>query len=302
MENQPNYLSMNETGELKERAAYALKLLKNCKLCPHFCGIDRDRGEKGICMAGDSAIVSSVSPHFGEEDVLVGKKGSGTIFFGFCNLKCIFCQNYELSRYGEGHEVAADELANAMLQLQEIGCHNINFVSPTHFAAQIIQSVAIAAEKGLNIPIVYNTGGFDTVDTLKLLEGIVDIYMPDVKFAEEDKAFKYLRVKGYPKVMKEAVKEMYRQVGDLKIDDKGIAYRGLLVRHLVMPDGLAGTREIMDFLAKEISKHTYVNIMGQYYPCYLAKDYPELNRATSRKELMEAVKLAREAGLERIIF
>ncbi|MGI6066914.1 MAG: radical SAM protein [Bacillota bacterium] len=302
MSAKPGYLLLAQTGVLKKRSQHAKKLMVSCRLCPHLCEVNRANGEKGICMAGDSVLVSSVIPHFGEEEVLVGKKGSGTIFFGFCNLKCVFCQNYELSRYGEGHEVTIEQLASAMLQLQNIGCHNINFVSPTHFAAQIIQAVSIAADNGLNIPIVYNTGGFDTVETLKLLDGIVDIYMPDVKFAEEDKAFKYLRVKGYPLAMKEAIKEMHRQVGDLKIDENGLAYSGLLVRHLVMPGGLAGTKEIMNFLAQEISPNTYVNIMGQYQPCFMAQEFPELNRPTSRKELSEAVRIAREAGLERIIF
>ncbi|HHT63926.1 MAG: radical SAM protein [Bacillota bacterium] len=302
MRGKPGYLLLAQTGELKKRADDAREFLKNCRLCPQLCGINRTVGEKGICRAGDSILVSSVTPHFGEEKVLVGKKGSGTIFFGLCNLKCVFCQNYELSHFGEGHKITVEQFADAMLQLQDLGCHNINFVSPTHFAAQIVQAVAIAADMGLNIPLVYNTGGFDSIETLKLLVGIIDIYMPDVKFWDEGKAYLYLKAKGYPKVMKAAIKEMHRQVGDLKIDENGLAYKGLLVRHLVMPRGLAGTKEIMIFLAQEISPSTYVNIMGQYQPCYLAKDFPELNRAITRKELMDAVRLAEEAGLTRIIF
>jgi len=276
-------------------------MLKSCNLCPHICGINRAEGEKGLCRAGDSVIVESVCPHFGEEEVLVGTHGSGTIFFAHCNLKCVFCQNYGLSQKGEGYEITLEELAKAMLKLQKLGCHNINFVSPTHFAAQIIQAVEIAAGEGLKIPLVYNTGGFDTIETLKLMEGIIDIYMPDMKFFDEEAAVKYLRVKGYPEALKKGIKEMHRQVGDLKLDEDGLAYRGLLVRHLVMPGGLAGTKEIMKFLAEEISPHTFVNIMRQYHPTHLAEEYPEINRRITRREFAEAVNAAREAGLDRII-
>lgn len=296
---QPSYLRLYQTGELEERRKSAIEMLKSCKLCPHLCGINRAEGQTGFCRAGETVIVASIGPHFGEEDVLVGKHGSGAIFFGFCNVRCVFCQNYELSHYGEGREVSIEELANAMLRLQNMGCHNINFVSPTHFAAHIIQAVEIAAHEGLHIPLVYNSGGFDTVETLALLEGIIDIYMPDIKFINEETASKYLRVKGYPEAVKRAIREMYRQVGDLRINKDGIAYRGLLVRHLVMPDGLAGTAEIMHFLAKEVSPHTFVNIMGQYYPSHMAGKFPELNRRIIKKELAEAVKIAKEAGLYR---
>jgi putative pyruvate formate lyase activating enzyme len=232
--------------------------------------------------------------------VLVGTHGSGTIFFGHCNLKCVFCQNFELSQKDEGVEVSLEELASAMLQLQDLGCHNINFVSPTHFSAQIIQAVAIAAEKGLHIPLVYNTGGYDTLEALGLLDGIIDIFMPDIKFIDEGAAVKYLRVKGYPKAVKTAIKEMHRQVGDLKLDEGGLAYRGLLVRHLVMPGGLAGTEEIMRFLAEEISPNTYVNIMRQYYPAHMAENYPELNRRITRQEYAAAVRAAEDAGLVKL--
>lgn len=301
MSEQPSYIKLFESGELKERSKTAAEMLKTCNLCPHLCGINRAQGEKGFCRAGEFVIVDSVCPHFGEEDVLVGKRGSGTIFFGFCNLKCVFCQNYELSQQGQGYEVTVEELAKAMLQLQDIGCHNINFVSPTHFAAQIIQAVEIAADKGLKLPLVYNSGGFDSMETLELLDGIIDIYMPDIKFIDEDPAVKYLRVKGYPEAVKKSIEEMHRQVGDLKINNKGLAYRGLLVRHLVMPGGLAGTEEIMRFLAEEISKHTYVNILRQYHPSHLAGQFPELNRRITRQEFAQAVQLARDAGLDRII-
>lgn len=296
----PSYLKLAKSGELKARAEAAVKMLQDCKLCPHLCGINRAQGEKGFCRAGEFAVVESVNPHFGEEEVLVGRHGSGTIFFGHCNLKCVFCQNYKLSQKDHGFGISLEELASAMLQLQDLGCHNINFVSPTHFAAQIIQAVAIAAEKGLHIPLVYNTGGYDTLETLELLDGIIDIYMPDIKFIDEEAAVKYLRVKGYPKAVKTAIKEMHRQVGDLKLDEDGLAYRGLLVRHLVMPGGLAGTEEIMCFLAEEISPYTYVNIMRQYYPAHLAENYPELNRRITRQEYAAAVRAAEDAGLVKL--
>lgn len=279
-----------------------MESLQSCNLCPHCCGINRARGEKGVCQGGEFAVVASVCPHFGEEEVLVGKHGSGTIFFGNCNLKCVFCQNYQLSQKGAGYEITVEELAKAMLQLQDLGCHNINFVSPTHFAAQIIQAVHVAAGKGLKIPLVYNTGGFDTVETLGLLEGIIDIYMPDIKFIEEATAQKYLRVKGYPQAVKASLREMHRQVGDLKLDEEGLAYRGLLVRHLVMPGGLAGSKEILEFLAKEISPHTFVNIMRQYHPSHQAENYPELNRRTTRQEFTKAINAAKEAGLDRVVY
>ena len=301
MSKKPSYLKLFESGELKERSEAAAEMLQACKLCPHLCSINRAQDERGICRAGEYVVVDSVSPHFGEESVLVGEHGSGTIFFGYCNLKCVFCQNYQLSAKGQGHEIAVSELANAMLQLQKLGCHNINFVSPTHFAAQIIQGVEIAANRGLNIPLVYNTGGFDTVETLQMLEGIIDIYMPDIKFFKEDAALKYLRVKGYPQAVKDAIKEMHRQVGDLKIDENGLAYRGLLVRHLVMPGGLAGSEEIMRFLAEEVSPHTFVNIMRQYHPSHLSHRFPEINRRITRQEYAKAVNAAREAGLDRVM-
>ena len=301
MEAQPSYIKLWETGELKARSQTAAKMLQSCKMCPHLCGTDRTRGEAGFCQAGEYAIVDSACPHFGEEEVLVGSHGSGTIFFGFCNLRCVFCQNDQLSQKGRGRAITVEQLADAMLRLQDMGCHNINFVSPTHFAAQIIQAVEIAAGKGLEIPLVYNTGGFDRVEILKLLEGIIDIYMPDIKFIHEDAAVQYLRVKGYPEGVKKAVKEMQRQVGDLKVDGRGLAYRGLLVRHLVMPNSLAGTKEIMNFLATQISPHTFVNILRQYHPSHQAEEFPELNRRITRQEFSAAVASAREAGLDRFI-
>jgi len=262
--------------------------------------VDRTADEKGYCRTGTMAVVSSYSPHFGEEDPLVGAKGSGTIFFTHCNLLCLFCQNYDISHLGEGREVASDRLAKIMLSLQEMGCHNINFVTPSHVVAQILAALPLAIEEGLRVPLVYNTGGYDSVETLKLLDGAIDIYMPDLKFMDGEAAQRYCRARDYPEKAKAAIKEMHRQVGDLIINNQGIAERGLLVRHLVMPGGLAGTREAMRFLAGEISPRTYVNIMGQYHPCGQAFELPPLNRRVSSAEYEEAVDMAREEGIHRL--
>lgn len=296
---QPSYLNLFRTGELAARSAAAAAMLRACRLCPHLCGIDRTQGKRGLCRAGENVVVASVGPHFGEEEVLVGTHGSGTIFFGHCNLRCVFCQNYQLSHYGEGKKITLEGLAVSMLRLQDLGCHNINFVSPTHFAAQIVRAVELAARRGLRLPLVYNSGGFDALETLALLDGIIDIYMPDIKFADEATAAKYLSVRGYPAAVKEAVKEMHRQVGDLQIDERGLACRGLLVRHLVMPGGLAGTAEIMRFLAEEVSPRTFVNIMGQYHPSHRAGEFPEISRRVTKQEMAEAIEMAKDAGLER---
>lgn len=302
MQTRPSYLQLQEQGLLTERTKLAAEILRDCRLCPHDCRINRAEEEKGFCRAGHEVVVSSAGPHFGEERVLSGGRGSGTIFFSHCNLRCTFCQNYELSHLAEGWELGLDSLVALMLRLQQQGCNNINFVSPTHFAAQIVQAVGLGAQQGLRLPLVYNSGGFDSLETLSLLDGIIDIYMPDLKFWEEDIARKYTGAQGYPEAVKTAVKEMHRQVGDLKTNERGLAYRGLLVRHLVMPAGLAGTEQAMKFLAQEISPSTYVNIMGQYYPEHKAQHDPLINRATTRRELLEAVSMAREAGLKRVIY
>jgi len=245
-------------------------------------------------------VVSSFGPHHGEEAPLSGRRGSGTIFFSWCNLRCVFCQNWEISWKGHGEEVTAAALAEIMLRLQEQGCHNINFVSPSHAVAQIIEAVAIAAESGLNLPLVYNTGGYDSPEALALLDGVIDIYMPDMKYGGSDTARKYSKIRDYAAVNRAAVKEMHRQVGDLVLDPAGIARRGLLVRHLVLPGGLAATETVLAFLAEEISKDTYLNLMDQYRPCHKASDYPELNRRPSAGELQEARKTARRFGLRRL--
>ena len=299
MTNSPRYLAKLQNGELKKSAELGMSLLSSCSLCPHQCQINRNNGETGICHAGKEVLISSVGPHFGEEDVLVGKRGSGTIFFSYCNLRCVFCQNYELSHYGEGRGVSTKRLAEYMLKLEQRGCHNINFVSPTHYAAQIVEAVYIAAKAGLTLPLVYNSGGYDSLNTLELLDGIIDIYMPDLKFMDETTAEKYTGVRAYPSSVKAAIKEMHRQVGDLVVDEQGLAVKGLIIRHLVMPGGLAHTQEAMAFLASEISPNTYVNIMGQYSPQFKALDDPDIGRIVTKAEVRQAYSLAREAGLHR---
>ncbi|HPE63281.1 MAG TPA: radical SAM protein [Methanothrix sp.] len=285
---------------LRERAKIALGKLEKCDLCPRACGVDRLVGELGYCRSGRLARVSSFTPHFGEEPPLVGAHGSGTIFMTGCNLSCVFCQNYEISQLCEGREVRPAKLAEMMISLQEdAGCHNINFVTPTHFVPQILEALVEAAEMGLSVPLVYNSGGYDSVETLRLLEGIFDIYMPDAKYGSDAAAKKYSDAPDYTRVMKAAILEMHRQVGPLEIDDGGVAVRGLLVRHLVLPEGLAGTAEVVRFLVEEVSPETYLNVMAQYRPCYKARNYPELSRPITLREYAEAVGLARAAGLGR---
>jgi len=294
------YLELYHRGKLKERIEAAKSLLQSCQVCPHHCSIDRLQDKIGKCRTPRQAMVSSYGPHFGEEAPLVGKHGSGTIFFTNCNLSCLFCQNYSISQLGEGKMVSKEELAYMMLYLQAKGCHNINLVSPTHVVPQILEALEIAVERGLGLPLVYNTGGYDSVETLRLLDGIVDIYMPDMKYSDENVAQELSGIKNYPQVNEAAVKEMYRQVGDLQRNEEGIAQRGLLLRHLVLPHGLAGTEKIVNFVSKEISPSTYINIMAQYRPCYKAHDIPSLGRPISTTEFQEAVKLAHQAGLTRL--
>ncbi len=293
------YLNLS-SEELWERVRRSEEILKNCTLCPRDCRVDRTAGATGFCRTGDKPFVASWDPHFGEERPLVGRFGSGTIFFSWCNLGCIFCQNWTISHLGEGNEITHEKLAELMLKLQEAGCHNINLVTPTHQMPMILHSIAIASEKGLNIPIVYNCGGYEAIESLRILDSIVDIYMPDFKYANPEPALKYSKAKDYPETAKAAIKEMHRQVGDLIINDKGIAVRGLLVRHLLLPEGVAGTKEIVKFIADEISPNTYINIMDQYYPCYKAFEHPPLDRRITTKEYSEAIKMAMDAGLKRI--
>ncbi len=295
----PSYLALHESGELARRAEQARELLEPCTVCPRECGAPRLSGVARLCGGGERAVVSSAGPHFGEERPLVGTGGSGTIFLAGCNLSCIFCQNYEISHRREGVEVADDELANIMVRLQARGCHNINFVTPTHYVPQILAALARAVEAGLCVPLVYNSGGYDSVRTLRLLDGVFDIYMPDAKYADGGIAAQLSGAEDYPEVMRAALTEMHRQVGDLQIGPDGVARRGLLVRHLVLPDGLAGTPEVMRFLAS-LSRDTYVNVMAQYRPCYRAHEHPQLCRGITADEYREAVQAAHNAGLHRL--
>jgi len=296
----PSYLSLLETGELRKRAERVEGLLRSCRLCPRLCGIDRTSGETGFCRTGRLARVASYGPHFGEEAPLVGTNGSGTIFFSSCNLLCSFCQNHEISHLCEGEDVDARTLAAMMMDLAERGCHNINLVSPSHVVGQILEAVSIAAASGLDVPIVYNSGGYDSLEALALLEDVVDIYMPDFKFWDEEPARRFCAARNYRNAACTAVIEMHRQVGDLVMDEKGIALRGLLVRHLVMPGGLAGTPGVMGFLAENVSRDTYVNVMDQYHPCFRAGQDPLINRRVTRAEYTDAVEAALSAGLKRL--
>jgi len=296
----PSYLKLSPQ-ELRQRGEQAWELMASpCRVCPRSCKVDRRQDDKrGFCRVGVRALVSSFSPHFGEEPPLVGVGGSGTIFLASCNLACVFCQNWEISQTRRGREVTDEQLAGAMLELQALGCHNINFVSPTIYVPQILAALPYAVAGGLRLPLVYNSGGYDSLETLRLLDGIFDIYMPDIKYADEAFARKYSLVKDYYPVARAALKEMHRQVGDLVTED-GVAVRGLIIRHLVLPQGLAGTAEVMRFIAQQLSVHSYVNVMAQYRPENKASNYPELSRRISAEEYQEAIELARAQGLYRL--
>lgn len=299
MHSDPAYLSLSP-DELEDRARRADALMEACTLCPRNCGVNRRKNELGFCGISDAARVASWSPHFGEERPLVGRFGSGTIFLSGCNLGCVFCQNWTISHGREGSVLTDAQFAKAMLDIQAIGCHNINLVTPSHQVPAILRALVLAIRGGLRIPVVYNCGGYESIETLRLLEGIVDIYMPDIKFMDPANAGRYASAQDYPQTVKASLREMHRQVGDLTIDSRGIAVRGLLVRHLVMPDDIAGTGEALHFLAEEISIDTYVNIMDQYHPCHKAHTFPELNRRVTPAEYRSAVRLAIQAGLRRI--
>ena len=293
-----SYLEIYHSGRLAERVEAARALLQKCLVCPRHCGINRMVGETGKCETARWAKVSSYGPHFGEESPLVGRSGSGTIFFTNCNLKCIFCQNYDISQLGNGTEATSGELAKMMLSLQSKGCHNINLVSPTHVVPQILEALNIAIGKGLDIPLVYNSGGYDSVETLQILDGIVDIYMPDMKYSDAKIAEELSSVENYHEVNKAAIKEMYNQVGDLQVNSDGVSTRGLLIRHLVLPHALAGTEKIVNYISSEISKNSYINVMAQYHPRYKASQTPQLSRRLLQREFDEAVDLAIKAGLK----
>ena len=281
---------------MQDKIKTAYKLLESCRLCPRKCGINRLKGGIGFCKAELLPMVSSFHAHFGEEPPISGRNGSGTIFFTHCSLRCVFCQNYPISQLGEGREINITELADMMLRLQDQGCHNVNFVTPTHYIPQILEAVFTAKEKGLKIPLVYNCGGYESMEALGILNGIIDIYMPDMKYSNNATAEKFSSAPDYFEVSKKAVEEMYRQVGDLKVE-KGIAKRGLLIRHLVLPGDLAGSEAIFDFIVKELSPDVYVNIMAQYYPCHLAYKFPELTRRITHREYIDTLKLAKKKGL-----
>jgi putative pyruvate formate lyase activating enzyme len=295
----PSYLRLHERGELLRRIQLLQDFLGRCRLCPRECGVDRLQGEAGYCKAGYELKVSSAFPHFGEESPLVGSGGSGTIFLAHCNLRCVFCQNDDISHGGEGSSLTLSGMARTMVRLQEVGCHNINFVTPTHYVPQIMASLPEAIEKGLRVPIVYNCSGYESLEVIQLLEGIVDVYMPDIKTMDESHSGRLLNAPDYPEVVRRVLKEMHRQVGDLQIDSSGIAWRGLLVRHLVMPEGTAASDPVLQFIAHDLSVHSYVNIMDQYRPEYRAHEYPEISRRITQKEYADAIRIARRYCLYR---
>ena len=295
---EPAYVKLRRSGELEARIRRAFIEMQSCDLCARYCHVNRLVAIEGaVCRTGERAVVHSFGPHHGEEDVLRGWRGSGTIFFSWCNLRCVFCQNWEISHRGIGCEVEPKEIASMMLELQAQGCHNINLVSPSHVVAQILAAVDIAAEKGLRLPLVYNTGGYDSLEALTLLDGVIDIYMPDMKYGDSETARRHSRVRNYTEVNQTAVKEMHRQVGDLVLDEKGLARRGLLIRHLVLPGNLAGSEKVLAFIANEISPSTYLNLMDQYRPCYRADEFPPLNRAITSEEFAAVLELASQYGL-----
>jgi putative pyruvate formate lyase activating enzyme len=298
---EPAYLALHRSGELAVRARLALDRLASCDLCARYCRVDRLAGTRGaVCRTGRRARVASYGPHHGEERPLSGRRGSGTIFFAWCSLRCVFCQNWEISQEGEGLEVGAEDLAAMMLELQAAGCHNVNLVTPSHVVAQVLEAVAIAAEAGLRIPLVYNTGGYDSPEALALLDGVVDVYMPDLKYGSSEVARRYSHVPDYVEVNHRAVREMHRQVGDLVLDERGVAVRGLLVRHLVLPGDLAGTEEVLAFVASELSPDTYLNLMAQYRPCHRAEEHQPLDRRPTTAELLRAREVAARLGLHRL--
>lgn len=290
----PLYLNLSDS-EFYEKKQTLYDILSKCRLCPRECKVNRIKGEIGYCKAGKELVVSSVSPHFGEEPELVGIGGSGTIFFSHCSLRCVFCQNYEISHLGYGYAISEDELSSKMLFLQRIGCHNINLVTPTHYVPQIVSAIYIASKKGLSLPIVYNSSGYERVETLKLLSSIIDIYMPDMKYGEEAPAKEYSNASDYFSFSSSAIKEMYNQVKDLKIED-GIAKRGLIVRHLVLPNNEAGSHNVFEFIAG-LSKNTYINIMDQYRPLYQANKFPKIARRIRYDEYIASINEAIFFGL-----
>jgi len=297
---EPAYVRLLHSGELQARASQAYVGLAECRQCAWDCKTNRLAGKTGACNTGVLAEVSSYGPHPGEERPLSGWNGSGTVFFARCNMRCQYCQNAEISQLQPGKPTTPEALARILLELQEMGCHNINFVSPSHVVAQTLAGVLIAAQQGLRLPLVYNTGGYDALDSLRLLDGVIDIYMPDMKYSSAAIAKVYSKIPHYPEINQVALREMHRQVGDLILDENGMAQRGLLVRHLVLPNGLAGSAETLRFLAQEISPNTYLNIMDQYHPAFNARQFPKLRRPITSQEYIKVVELAKSAGMLRL--
>lgn len=297
MEIYPSYLKLYKSGELNAIIDKAFGLLQSCVICPRKCKVNRLKNEKGFCKTGLRAKVCSFMPHYGEEPPISGYNGSGTIFFSHCNMACVYCQNFEFSQMEEGREVEAEELAGFMLQLQNLNCHNINLVTPTHVMPQILQALKLAVSQGLLLPIVYNTGGYELKGILKLLEGIVDIYLPDMRYADNEMAVKYSDAPDYAGYNQEALREIHRQVGVAQIDEAGIIKKGVIIRHLVMPNNIAGTDKIMCFISRELSKDTYLSLMSQYYPCFQAEEFPGLSRRITQKEYEEAQSSMERYGL-----
>lgn len=293
----PKYLEAYRGGILQKRADKLYQALEDCDLCPRNCGVNRLKGSLGFCKTGKKARVYSYFSHYGEEPVISGENGSGTIFFSDCNLRCIYCQNYEFSQQGLGKEIGDADLSSFMLELQKQGCHNINFVSPTHVVAQLLKALILAIEGGLRIPLVYNTSGYESERTLKLLEGIIDLYLPDARYGESEAALKYSQAKDYPVINKIALKEMHRQAGIARINNEGIIESGLIIRHLVLPNNLSSTDKIMNFIAHGLSPDTYISLMSQYFPCHRAKDYPELSRRLRQEEYKAAMNIMYSYGL-----
>ncbi len=296
MNHLPSYFNISkEEWAIKEEKAYSL--ISECRCCPHYCRVNRINGEKGRCGAGLELFIASADPHYGEEPPISGWRGSGAIFFTFCPMKCIYCQNYPFSQLGQGRQKCIDELVSLMIYLQDKGCHNINLVTPAHFVPQILLTIKKAVDKGFKIPIVYNTSSYESPETLSLMEGIIDIYLADMRYDDPENSFKYSNVKDYPQVSRVAVKEMFSQVGHLMVDEYGIAQRGLIVRHLVLPGSIAGSREIFRFISQEISHKVHVSLMSQYFPSYRASEYPELNRPITKKEYKDALEMLEKFGL-----
>lgn len=297
----PAYLALHESGELAKRAGALWAMMESCNLCPRNCGVNRLARAQGFCRApGSDLVISSVQPHFGEERPLVGRGGSGTIFFSHCNLRCVFCQNYQISILGRGTRITVEQLATAMLQLQAAGCHNVNVVTPTHYAAHIAAAIDLAAGRGLRLPIVWNTSGWERIEVLRLLDGIVDVYLPDIKFASGEEAGRFAGAAGYPGETKRAVLEMHRQVGVAHPNADGVVNRGLMIRHLVMPDNASGSKEVLDWIAANLPLDTYVNVMEQYAPHHEAFSHPRIARRTTPEEYRHVVEHAHRLGLSNL--